>query len=267
MQRTALRAAADAERYVAARMEFMRYYTLCTLDQPKTSWVLHDIIKKVKSKKNPEMPPAFYKFFPPPDAEVHMKERYQPLCCPKCGKYDSDAVFKAGFEEPVAIRFKQDLGLTDDRQVVMNNKCLAVLKAAKVGGFETKPIGKSGWHVLKVTLRVACNEEAYVHTPPECEACGRFKGGGGILWRERDIKAPAKPNTFFTTKSGWASKYLQDRSVFLTEDVYAGLKAGTIKGPHCDRLQSDEEIAKREELQKQGKNWVPQGLTVYLSGK
>src|SRR3954467_13836261 len=101
-------------RYSVARESVMNYYCLCLLDQPKSSWVLHDVIKRLPKGKSPEMPSAFYKFFPPPDANLHLKARFQPLCCPTCGRYDSDAVFEAGFEEPVSVHFKQDLALTND---------------------------------------------------------------------------------------------------------------------------------------------------------
>src|SRR5688572_25144270 len=149
----------------------MKHFRLALLDQPKTSWVLHDIIKPLKKHKNPDMPSAFYKFFPPPDADVHIKERYQKLCCSKCGKYDSDKVFKAGFEEPVAVRFKQDIAWTDDRQLVVNDRVLGVLEAAEVDGYEAKPIGKSGWHVVRVTSRVDCNKKVYSLEKPNCKAC------------------------------------------------------------------------------------------------
>ncbi|HEV2294712.1 MAG TPA: hypothetical protein VGR35_12735 [Tepidisphaeraceae bacterium] len=240
----------------------MTYYRLCLLDQPKSSWVLHDVIKRVPKRKNPEMPSAFYKFFAPPDADVHMKERYQPLCCPKCGRYESDEVFDAGFEEPMAIRFKQDMAWTDDRQLVLSDKVLKVLKAAKVGGYETKPIGKSGWHVMRVTSRVECNKKAYNLEKPNCKACGQPDEGGGSIWQLRDIKPPAGTNMFFTTKVGWPSMYMADREVFLTEDVFAALKEGKVSGPHCERLLTDDEVAKMKATGKE-----PAGRTVYLKGK
>ena len=191
-----------------------------------------------------------------------MKERYQKLCCPKCGRYDSDNVFDAGFEEPMAIRFKQDMAWTDDRQLVLSDKVLKVLKAAKVGGYETKPIGKSGWHVVRVTSRVDCNAKAYNLEKPNCKGCGQPDEAGGSIWQLRDVKPSAgATNTFFTTKVGWASMYMTDREVFLTEDVYAALKDGKVSGPHCDRLLTDDEVVKM----RAGKQ--PAGRTVYLKGK
>ncbi|HEV2294711.1 MAG TPA: hypothetical protein VGR35_12730 [Tepidisphaeraceae bacterium] len=240
----------------------MKYYKLCLIDQPKSSWVLHDVIKRVPKRKNPEMPSAFYKFFAPPDADVHMKERYQKLCCTQCGRYHSDEVFDAGFEEPVAIRFKQDMAWTDDRQLVLNDKVLGVLKAAKVEGYESKPIGKSGWHVMRVTPRVDCDESIFEVAEPFCGACGQPRSAGKAVSFLSQIKVPAgATNTFFTTKIGWASKYKMDRNVFLTEDVYRALKDGKVSGPYCDRLLTDDEVVKMEA----GKQ--PAGRTVYLSGK
>lgn len=240
----------------------MKYYRLSLLDQPKSSWVLHDVLKRAPKRKNPDMPSTFYKFFAPPDADVHMKERYQTLCCPKCGRYESDKVFDAGFEEPMAIRFKQDMAWSDDRQLVLNDKVVDVLKKAKVDGYQVKPIGKSGWHVMKVTERVDCNKSAYNLEKPNCKACGQPDEGGGSIWRLRDIKAPAAPNTFFTTKVGWASMYASDREVFVTEDVYHALKGGKVSGPYCERLLTDEEVAAMKATGKE-----PAGRTVYLKGK
>lgn len=240
----------------------MKYYRLGLPDQPKSSWVLHDVVKRTPKRKDPQVPSAFYKFFAPPDADVHMKERYQKLCCPTCGRYDSDEVFDAGFDEPMAIRFKQDLALTDDRQLVLSDAVLKVLKAAKVRGYETKPIGRSGWHVMRVTSRVDCNAKAYNLEKPNCKGCGRPDEGGGGVWQLRDVKPPAGANTFFTTKVGWGSMYMADREVFLTEDVYAALKDGKVSGPHCERLLTDEEVAAMKATGKQ-----PAGRTVYLKGK
>jgi hypothetical protein len=74
-------------------------------------------------------------------------------------------------------------------------------------------------------------------------------------------------NTFFTTKAGYAMDF-RDRDIFFTEDVLQLLKAGKVKGPYCERLWTDEELAKAKEKEKQGiKMWQPPGSTVYLSGK
>ena len=240
----------------------MTYYRFCLIDQPKSSWVLHDVIQRSLKRRSTEMPSAFNKFFAPPDADVHRKERYQKLCCSKCGRYDSDEVFEAGFEEPMAIQFKQDMGWTNDRQLVLSDKVLGVLKKAKVGGYETKPVGRSGWHVMRVTSRVDCNKKVYNLEKPNCKACGQPAEGGGSIWQLRDVKPPAGTNTFFTTKVGWASMYEADREVFLTKDVYEALKDGKVSGPHCDRLLSDEEVARMKTTGKE-----PAGRTVYLKGK
>jgi hypothetical protein len=205
----------------------MNYYTLCLLDQPKTSWVLHDIVKQLP-KKEQVLPPVFYKFFPPPSAEVYMKPRYQELCCKKCGRYDTDLAFALGFEEPVTIRFKEDMDHTDDRIFVINDKCLNVLQAAKVGGYETKPIGKSGWHALRVTLLVDSDKTWLIITKPNCTECGRPKGSGGSIWNTRQISVPAQANTFFSTNLVSPSAAFHDRQIFLTEDVYQSLKAEKI---------------------------------------
>jgi hypothetical protein len=244
----------------------MNYYSICLPDQPKTSWVLHDLVKTLPKHKR-ALPASFYRFFPPPDAEVQMKARYQVLCCPKCGKYDADAIFESGFEEPVAIRFKQDMGLTDDRVFVLNDKCLQVLKKAGVAGFETKPIGKSGWHPLRVTALVESVKGLLQPSKKKCPECGRAADAGAWIWQIKQISLPKEPNTFFSTRMSSAALSFQDRTLFITQDVLEVLKKGGIKGPHCERLWTDEELQRKEQEQKKGKNWRPAEMTVFLKGK
>jgi hypothetical protein len=246
----------------------MNYYRICLLDQPKTSWILHELVKKLPRKREAGVSPVFDKFFPRPDAAVQMKPEYLHLRCKKCGRYESDPMFTVGFSEPIAIRFKQDLEHTDDRMFMVNDKCLRVLQQARVGGYETSPIGRSGWHAFRVTLLVDTIKGLVKTKGLNCPECGRpGETFGSMVWRLRELSPPDVPNTFFSTKAGNAGDCSYDRAVYLTEDVYRALKTGKIKGPHCERLQTEAEVAKRKKLDKQGIRWLPPGLTVYLSGK
>jgi len=215
----------------------------------------------------PRLPPAFYKFFPPPDAQVHLRPKYQRLCCPRCGRYDADKAFELGFDEPVTIRFKEDMGLSDDRIFVVNDKCVRVLKSADVAGFETKPIGKSGWHALRAILLVDSERGLLKPTKPNCPECGRPKSAGAWIWRLNQLSPPARANTFFSTKMGSAALPFKDRDIFITEDVLDLLRMAKIRGPHCERMWTDTELKQKEQEEKKGKNWRPPGMTVQLKGK
>ena len=245
----------------------MNRFQLGLLDYTKSSWVLHDVIKKLPRKQNPDMAPVFYKFFSTPDAQVQLKEPYHCIACRKCGRFDIDEVFKIGFFEPVILRFKEDIGQTDDKVTVINDKCAKALKAAKVGGYETKPIGKTGWHAFRVTLLLPPPKESITTRGETCTECGRPEYMGVQSWRVSHVAHPSHENTLYSTNVRYTGSSVSDRDIFLTEDVVKVLKAAQVKGPHCSRLQTDEEVEKRLKLEKEGKNWMPKGLTVYLNGK
>ena len=246
----------------------MNYYRICLLDQPKSSWVVHEIVKPLPKPAHKEgLPPVLHKFFPSADANVRMKPRYERLCCDQCGSYDTDAMYDAGFTEPVAIRFKQDFGYTHDRIFVMNDKCVRVLSEAKVGGYETQPIGTSGWNACRVTERVQCVDTAIRTFPPNCPKCGSPKDAGSSILFLSWISAPTSTKVLFATLPGCRALSMRDRDTFFTEEVLEILKRGKIKGPYCERLWTDEEARTQEEKEKQGVAWRPKGGTVYLSGK
>ncbi|MEY2428135.1 MAG: hypothetical protein QOJ40_1020 [Verrucomicrobiota bacterium] len=246
----------------------MNYYTIGLLDYPKTSWVLHDMIKALPKRPRKEgVPPVFYKFFHFPDAKVQIKPQYQRLCCKSCGRFETDQAFAIGFADPVTIHFKEDMGLTADRVFVINDKCLKALKSAKVGGYETKPIGKSGWHAFRVTVLVDSIKGLLKTHGRKCPECGRPESAGAFIWSLGQISPRALANTFFSTKLSSAALPFRDRSIFMTEEVLKALKDGKVKGPCCDRLQTDEEIMIRKAKEKKGISWLPPGMTVYLRGK
>ena len=86
-------------------------------------------------------------FGPQPDGKMRMKPAYLPACCKTCRRYDDDDIHDIGFAEPVTIRIRGDFAFTQDRVLIVSDKSLKREEPAG-GGFETKPIGKSGWHAL-----------------------------------------------------------------------------------------------------------------------
>ncbi len=243
----------------------MNFYYLGERDQAHASWALFELTKAgLKHVRRPELPPVMYQFFgPQPEGEMRMKSEYRPLCCTKCGRYDEDAVFETGFRDPVTIRIKGDFSHTQDRVFIISEKLLSTLRKAKVRGYETKPLGKSGWHALRVTVRVNCVEGVLKPAEPYCPVCGRSDGAVGDFEHVNQLAVPGDGNTFFTTEINWHRR-LWDRDLFVTEDVVNALKEGGIKGGYCNRLWTDEEVRMADEKAKQGKKWKPPHSTVLL---
>jgi len=225
---------------------------------------LFEVIKAApKHVREPELPPVLYRFFGPVrEGKLQMKAEYLPVCCEKCGRYDEDDIFTIGFRDPAEIRIKGDFSHTQDRIFTVNDKFLNVVRNAKTFGFETKPIGKSGWHAFKVNCRVDCKDGVLEPTEPVCEECGRREASGSFNYANQ-ISAPPLGNTFFTTKVHY-HRMLWERDIFITEEVVRTLKDGGIKGGYCNRLWKDEELRMRDEKAKHGKKWKPPGSTVLL---
>jgi hypothetical protein len=196
-----------------------------------------------------------------------MKPQYHSLCCKKCGRYEADKMFEVGFDDPVTMRFKGDYGHTQDRIFSISDKFLKVLKIAKVDDYETKPLGNSGWHALRVTLRVDHADDVVDTSGPQCPECGRPNETGGIFEYLSELSLPIQSNTFFTTKTSWP-RHSSDRDLFITEDVLQVLQEGSIAGGYCSRIWTEEEFQKQKEKEKQGINfWKPPGTLVHLNGK
>jgi len=244
----------------------MNYYSFSVGDPVKTSWALHEIVKILpKREKTEGMPPIFYKFFPIANEEVRLKPQYQHLCCKTCGRYDDDEIFNVGFDDPVTIRFKGDFGHTDDRVFAVSEKFLKILMGKTVGGYETKPLGKSGWHALNATLRVDHSDKVLKCGKSLCSECRRPDDAFGVFDQLRQLFLPPLRNTFFTTKTGWP-RHGSDRDFFITEDVLEALKEGGIAGGYCNRLWTTDDVKKHKERAKQGANyWRPP--PVPLNGK
>jgi hypothetical protein len=247
----------------------MNYYSFDTEDHAKSSWALHEVLKLLPNRPDAEgLPSVLRKFFPSADVEVRMKPQYRPPCCRRCGRFDSDTMFGIGFDDPVMIRFKGDFGFTNDRVFVISDKFLKALRTARTSGYETKPLGKSGWHALRATRLVDHVEGVIKSRKPLCPECGRPKESYGLFEHLRGLSLPTQPNTLFSTKQGWPSWHSSDRQLFITEDALHLLKASGIAGGYCSRLWTDEELAKHKQKAKEGAGyWIPPGALVRLNGK
>lgn len=243
----------------------MNYYRLGERGQTRASWVLFELVKAgPKHVRNPELPSVMYQFFgPQAEGEMRMKPEYLPLCCKKCGRYDDDPVFDVGFREPVTIRIRGDFSHTQDRVFVVSEKFLNAIRKAKVRGYETKPVGKSGWHAFRATERVGFRDGVMKLVEPTCPECKRADGTTGMFKHLSQLSVPKSRNTFFTTEKGWPTM-LWDRWIFATEDVVQALKEAGIKGGYFNRLWTDDEVRMAEEKAKQGKEWKPPRSGVLL---
>ena len=247
----------------------MNYYSFNVKIHAKTSWALKEVVKRLPRRPKPEeMPPVFYKFFPSSDVEVRMKPQYHTICCKKCGRYDSDKAFEIGFADPVTIRFKGDYGHTADRIFIINDRFLNAIRKAKVSGYETKPLGKSGWHALRAILLIDHLDGVIKARKPLCSECGRPKENFGLFEYKNQLSLPVQPNTFFTTKTSWPSCHFNDREIFISEDVLQVLQKAGIAGGYCTRLWTDDELIKQKQKAKQGiPFWRPPKTAILLNGK
>lgn len=243
----------------------MHYYRLGDKDQMRPSWVLHEVSRPARKRaKRPEIPPVVYKVLnclSPADSPMQLQ--YQRLCCKECGRYEEADVFDVGFSGSASIQIKGDFACSNDRVHLISDKFLRVLEKAKIYGYETKPIGSSGWHALRVTVTVDCKEDAVRTSGTKCPGCGRAERANGIILNLNAISPPQKSHTFFTTTRSWP-RSISDRDIFITKEVVAAMKAGGIKGCLCHRLWTDEELRKAEEKAKKGISWKPPGMTIYF---
>lgn len=203
----------------------------------------------------------------PPDG-LRMKPQYQHLRCKDCRRFASEEVFKVGFDDEAIIRIKGDFGFTNDRVFLISDKFRNALKAGNVKGFDSKPIGKTGWHAFLVTKLVDARMSVITTTNTYCTTCGVPQESGGLHQRMSDFSLPEETNTFFSTKKGWPSAFCYDRETFLTEDVFDLLMRSGIRGGYATRLWTEEESQKFSEMQKRGRDIRPlPGTSFCLNGK
>jgi|GEM_PF-1331923 len=236
----------------------MSYFRLVERDQPRESWLLYSLIEKQpKRQKRPELPSVVSRLLGhPAQFKMEMKMPYLPFRCESCGKYDSHEMFDVGFHDPVRVRIKGDFAHTNDRILIVSETFLRVIQAAKVRGYESKPVGSSGWHALRITELVDCNPDVITADGPICPLCGRSKSAHGLFSCVNQLVLPKAKSTFFTTRSHWPRGFT-DRDLFVTEDVVQALKSGGVKGGYCERLLTSDEHKKCIEKVNRGGVWSP----------
>ena len=247
----------------------MDYYALWENTHTGSSWVLRLMTKRYPKRiRPPELPSVVHTLLGRSrEGEMTLKERYGGICCKSCGWCDTDVAFDRGFEEPVVIKFKGDFGVTDDRVFVVTDKFLNVLKTRQACGYESKPLGTSGWHAIRITLRINTAKGVVTEEGSRCEVCGHTEDAGGLHKYEAQLSLPKDGNTFFTSLTTWR-RSSRDREIFLTGDLAIALKEGGICGGYCHRLLTNQEKAKQEEMHLEGERfWEPPKTRIFFGGK
>ena len=183
-----------------------RLYRVCDNEQPRRNWV---VFREIKAPK----PFPRFQFIPPGMFDTsrgmggvfQTRPRYQRVVCSRCHRFDSDKIFRAGFDEDVTIRFRDDFATTNDRLFLISQRMLEVLRKGKVGGFEVTPVGKEGWHALNVTLRVDSDPGAYHEAGARCRpfaGCARKARVAGLIELLSEMNGPrCAPTSSLTTRS------------------------------------------------------------------
>jgi hypothetical protein len=185
--------------------------------------------------------------------------RFLGAFCPKCCRFDEDAVFATGWEQTfVRIRPRKNRNIlkTDDDFLCVTETLLSALAEAGVRGFEHKPLPDAGWQVLRVTNRRKFDPTIYRTPEAACAVCKRVAHYGSVRF-EREIDLPKEELTFFSTdKPRGQGGY----DIFVTDKLRELLVASGAKGGELHRLLTDEE----EKLEKQDPKWKPKGVLVSL---
>jgi hypothetical protein len=197
------------------------------------------------------------------DSGPAVRPRYREFICKKCGKFDYDAVFTEGFEPQIRMRVrnKREIFETDDGFTCASARVLTLLRKHKVGGFRSKPIADTDWHVLWITRRVDFDASVYRAADGLCRICQRPGGHYGTIESELEIKAPKHGRVLFTpdfcrAQSGY--------DVFATEDVVTLLKHAAVRGGVFHRLLTADEYAAQKRVVDAGKKWKPEHGVVCL---
>ena len=84
---------------------------------------------------------------------------YLDCICPTCHSIDKDALFakKEGLEGGPKIRVSKGRELAEARDgfMLIKTRVLSLLQKHRVGGYDTRQIPYTEWHVLRITNRVA----------------------------------------------------------------------------------------------------------------
>jgi hypothetical protein len=201
----------------------MNYYQFWINDQRRPVWLLYD-----EQRTTPFL---------------LLKQEYVKMCCPRCRRFDHDAVFEFGFDPRVDIRVKGDLFRSAEGFVCVNDRFKSVVKANSIGGLKLKRIPGTNWFVLNVAERIEADRSVYVPTKPLCAKCGRPQGVTGVFLFLRQLQIPSGRTGFFSPVFDCRGSRNRDRDIFATETAVLALKAGGISGGQFQRLLDEEEEA------------------------
>ena len=136
----------------------------------------------------------------------------------------------------IRVTKKREFAEARDGFLCVKERIVGLLQKNKVGGYETRPIPYSDWHVLRITRKVPFKNFTPKREKPPCATCGR-----GAYYRIAEsleqIAIPQEENTFFTPEE----ERSQGQDIYLTEDVAHVLKAEGAIGASLHRLLTDEE--------------------------
>jgi hypothetical protein len=165
---------------------------------------------------------------------------YLDMICSQCHSVDKDAMFasKSGIAGGPVIKVskKREFAEARDGFLCVKEKIVSLLQKHKVGGYQTRPIPYSDWHVLRISRKVAFKDFTPKRDKPPCSTCGR-----GAYYRIAEsldqISVPDEKNTFFTPEI----ERSQGQDIYLTEDVAQMLKSEGAVGASLHRLLDSEE--------------------------
>jgi hypothetical protein len=205
------------------------------------------------------------------DEPLQVKPKYRTLVCPECLQYDRDKVFRRGFDSELRIRARGDIFQTADGFYCVNERLRGIFQKHRIQGMKLKKLGKGGWYVVSLTLRVNADRRVYktekdLDGRKFCPLCKRALSVYGIFEFEKQIDSPKAARALFTTVFDREGVH-SSPDLLITDDVVKILKEAKIKGGSCDRLWTDEEARTVAAKEKAGAEWRPPGTLILLNGK
>lgn len=160
-----------------------------------------------------------------------LRNRYSPLTCSVCGKFDEYAALDRGVEDGVRIRGKRDVQLSDDFCVCVGPRFVEAWQDLQLSGLRFVEIPKSAYHVIRperiVSLDIALSQMQLVGQP--CGKCGRYEETcfqpslkSGVLPTDRKVA--------FSTDVRTEKSYTRMSQIYLPEEVVAEFKRQKITG-------------------------------------
>jgi len=108
---------------------------------------------------------------------VLLRTKYKKLKCQKCKKIDELKALKLGLENDIKLRCKNDIFLTDDGFVCVNQKVKSLLERLKVSNCKFVTIPNEKRYVILLPTRETTSnlKKGEMKFLLECKKCGRFQ--------------------------------------------------------------------------------------------